>query len=145
LSGNGKLIFLANQTRIVPLITNYTPMNKDAYPYDHPYTSRYTFTSTGKKKINKAVDFTHTGIRNIVNLGFGDLLPDGAIDDRSNSNNGDVVKVLATTVEIIIDFTTKFPDTEIFFTGSTPQGPGSIHVYFEPIILFLVKNLLSTE
>jgi hypothetical protein len=120
-------------------------MNKDAYPYDHPYTSRYTFTSTGKKKINKAVDFTHTGIRNIVNLGFGDLLPDGAIDDRSNSNNGDVVKVLATTVEIIIDFTTKFPDTEIFFTGSTPQGPGSIHVYFEPIILFLVKNLLSTE
>jgi len=58
---------------------------------------------------------------NIVNMGFGDVLPDGSIDDKANSNNGDIVKVLGTIVQIMIDFTNKFPDLEIFFTGSTPE------------------------
>ena len=65
--------------------------------------------------------FTHTGVRNIVNMGFGDLLPDGTIDDKANSNNGDLVRVLATIVQILIDFTSKFPDTEVFFSGSTQE------------------------
>ena len=70
--------------------------NNPFYPYDHPYSSQYTFISIGKKRILKAVDFSHTGIRNIVNLGFGDLLDDGTIDYKANSNNGDIVKVLST-------------------------------------------------
>lgn len=48
-------------------------------------------------------------------------MPDGSIDDKANSNNGDIVRVLATTVQILIDFTSKFPDTDIFFTGSTQE------------------------
>jgi len=96
-------------------------MKDNTYPYDHAQASRYTFTSIGKKRIAKEVVFTHTGIRNIVNMGFGDLLPDGSIDDKANSNNGDIVRVLATIVQILIDFTSKFPNTEIFFSGSTQE------------------------
>ena len=54
-------------------------------------------------------------------MGFGDLLPNGSIDDKANSNNGDIVRVLATMVQILIDFTSKFPDTEVFFSGSTQE------------------------
>jgi hypothetical protein len=93
----------------------------NTYPYDQTQASRYTFTSIGKKRIDKEVVFTHTGIRNIVNMGFGDVLPDGSIDDKANSNNGDIVRVLATMVQVLIDFTSKFPDTEIFFSGSTQE------------------------
>ena len=96
-------------------------MKDNTYPYDHTQASRYTFTSVGKKRIEKEVVFTHTGIRNIINMGFGDLLPDGSIDDKANSNNGDIVRVLATTIQILIDFTSKFPDSVIFFSGSTQE------------------------
>ncbi len=54
-------------------------------------------------------------------MGFGDVLPDGSIDDKANSNNGDIVKVLGTIIQIMIDFSNKFPSTEIFFAGSTPE------------------------
>ncbi|HTI07638.1 MAG TPA: hypothetical protein VL832_03745 [Puia sp.] len=91
------------------------------YPYDRTQASRYTFTSIGKKRINKEVVFTHTGIRDIVNMGFGDILPDGSIDDKANSNNGDIVRVLSTIVHILIDFTSRFPNKEIFFSGSTQE------------------------
>jgi hypothetical protein len=96
-------------------------MKNETYPYYNTQASWYTFTSTGKRSIAKQVVFTYTGIRNIVNMGFGDLLPDGSIDDRANSNNGDIVKVLATIVRILIDSTEKFPHTEIFFAGSTQE------------------------
>jgi hypothetical protein len=39
------------------------------------------------------LDFT-----NLYNLGFGDLLPDGKIDDKVTSNNGDIIKVLSTVI-----------------------------------------------
>jgi hypothetical protein len=93
----------------------------NTYPYDHTQASRYTFTSIGKKRIVKEVVFTYTGLRNIVNMGFGDVLPDGSVDDKANSNNGDIIRVLATILQILIDFTSKFPDTEIFFSGSMQE------------------------
>lgn len=96
-------------------------MKNETYPYDITKADRYTFISTGKISIAKQVVFTYTGVRNIVNLGFGDLLPDGSIDDKVNSNNGDIVMVLATIVQILIDFTGKFPEAEIFFAGSTQK------------------------
>ena len=91
------------------------------YPYARPYASRYTFTSVGRTKIQKAVEFTYTNFRNVVNMGFGDLLADGTLDDKANSNNGDIVKVLATIIKIFIDFTDRFPNVEIFITGSTQE------------------------
>jgi len=47
------------------------------YPYDDLMPVNIRSPSLGKRRIDKAVEFTYTGIRNIVNLGFGDLLPDG--------------------------------------------------------------------
>lgn len=89
------------------------------YPFNHVHSNRYTFVSTGKRSIIKAVDFTYTGWGKIVSMGFGDLLPDGTVDDKVNSNNGDLIMVLGTTIEILKMFTTQYPEAEIFFTGST--------------------------
>src|ERR1700748_3619573 len=96
-------------------------MSHAPYPYEHPYSARYVFISVGRLRIEKAVDFVPTGIRNIVNMGFGDRLPDGSIDDTANSNNGDIVKVLATVIAILKDFTTQYPEVIIFFAGSSIQ------------------------
>jgi hypothetical protein len=96
-------------------------MKDKTYQYSRIQGTRYTFTSIGKKRIVKQVIFTPTGIRNVINMGFGDLMPDGTIDDKVNSNNGEIVRVLATTVEILSDFTSMNPNTRIFFVGSTKE------------------------
>ena len=83
---------------------------------------RYTFVSLGRTSIEKAVDFSRIpGIDDVYNLGFGDLLPDGSIDVNVTSNNGDILKVLSTVVEITRDFTTHFPEVELFFIGSSEE------------------------
>jgi len=91
------------------------------YSYKRPHSQRYVFTSIGKKRIDKVVDFVPLGIRNIMNLAFGDLLPDGSVDDTSRSNNGDLVKVLATVIGILRDYTSEYPQVEVFFAGSTVE------------------------
>ena len=96
-------------------------MSQAPYPYKHFNSARYIFISVGRLRIEKAVDFVPTGIRNIVNMGFGDRLPDGSIDDTANSNNGDIVKVLATVIAILKDFTTQYPQVVVFFAGSSIQ------------------------
>jgi hypothetical protein len=55
----------------------------------------------------------------LYNLGFGDLLQDGSVDDTYNSNNGDIIKVLATVIHILKEFTSIHPQIKIVFTGST--------------------------
>jgi hypothetical protein len=96
-------------------------MNKARYKYKKESVTRYTFTSVGRKRIEKLVDFTDLGIRNTYNLAFGDVLPDGKIDDMSNSNNGDIVKVMSTVIGILQDFTRKNPMGNVAFAGSTPE------------------------
>ena len=96
-------------------------MYQSPYEYKRHYTTRYTFTSVGRKRIEKIVDFTNFGIKNTFNLGFGDILPDGSVDDKANSNNGDIVKVLSTVVNILKDFTSRNPQALIAFTGSTQE------------------------
>src|SRR5204863_2541814 len=94
-------------------------MNHSPYPYNRLPISRYTFISTGKRPIEKVIEFTPTRIENVYNLGFGDLLPNGKIDDTANSNNGDIVKVFATVIDILRDFTQQNPSFKILFLGST--------------------------
>jgi hypothetical protein len=91
------------------------------YQYKHLNPKRYIFISEGKKRITKVVEFIPLGIGNLTNLGFGDLLPDDSIDDKANSNNGDLVKVLATVIDILRHFTMQHPDAEIYFEGSTEE------------------------
>jgi len=95
-------------------------MTRTPYPYRRHELWRYGFISIGGKRIEKVVDFVFLQ-GNIVNLAFGDLLPDGSIDDRANSNNGDIIKVFATIIDIVRDFTKQYPYVEIYFEGSTPE------------------------
>lgn len=96
-------------------------MTQVPYPYKRLESKRYIFISDGKKRIAKVVDFVPLGMGNIFNLGFGDLLPDGSMDDKINSNNGDIIKVLATIVDILKHFTTQYPQAEIYFQGSSKE------------------------
>ena len=96
-------------------------MTQIPYSYTLEDSQRYTFVSTGRTSIIKVVDFSPTGIDNVYNLGFGDLLPDGSFDANVKSNNGDILKVLSTVVQITRDFTAQLPGIEIFFIGSTAE------------------------
>lgn len=55
----------------------------------------------------------------IINLLFGDLLPNGKIDTLSVSNNSDMRIVLTTVVSTLFSFFEQNPDKIVFFTGST--------------------------
>ncbi|WPR77504.1 DUF6934 family protein [Algoriphagus sp. NG3] len=80
----------------------------------------FEFTSIGSKgKFKKVVQFTQTSDSEIYNLGFGDKLENGEIDDLVRSDNGDRNKILATIVAIIYEFTSSYQDKLIFFSGST--------------------------
>ena len=82
----------------------------------------YTFNSIGTKgTIKKLVQFSATSQNGIFNVGFGDIQPNGEIDDKSESNNGDIAKVLVTIISIIFDYTHAHRDLKIVFTGSTSQ------------------------
>jgi hypothetical protein len=41
----------------------------------------------GKTNIIKLVESSTTSTPGVCNLGFGDLLPDGTVDDKVNSNS----------------------------------------------------------
>lgn len=92
-------------------------MTKPTYNVEYiPSKNHYIFESTGKKGIIiKVVIFTEIQ-NNIYNLGFGDYnLTTSVIDDVIVSNNGDIIKVLATIVSIADHFLSKNPFSSIYF------------------------------
>ena len=61
--------------------------------------SIFEFISSGKHgHIRKRILFQPTDMQGVYNLAFGDLSPEGEIDDQTISNNGDRDKILATIV-----------------------------------------------
>lgn len=94
-------------------------MKQGMYPYKQEGFDRFVFSSMGKSNIIKLVEFSTTRTPDLYNLGFGDLLPNGTVDDKVNSNNGDIIKVLATIVQITRDFTLQRPNAKVAFAGST--------------------------
>jgi hypothetical protein len=95
-------------------------MKNAPYPFTSIDGRTFFFTSTGKANITKVVEFTPTDNENIVNLGFGDVMPEGDYSDLVVSDNGDLLKVMTTVVHIILYFTALFPQSKIGFTGSSP-------------------------
>ena len=82
----------------------------------------FSFVSNGPNgEIKILVQFNITENASIYNLGFGNLLVDGNIDDIVKNNNKDRNKVLATVTATIYEFTSKYADKFIFFKGSTPE------------------------
>ena len=82
----------------------------------------FDFISIGKNgAILKRIAFTKTEWDNVYNLVFGDVDKNDEINDRSVSDNGDRNKILATVVKTVGDYTQKYPDRWIFFSGSTNE------------------------
>ena len=80
------------------------------------------FISIGKNgSIPKRITFTYTGIANVYMLTFGDVNENNEIDDYITSNNGDRNKLLATIFKVVDDYTRKYPNRWIAFTGSTKE------------------------
>lgn len=82
----------------------------------------FTFLSNGPKgEIRIVVQFNATENPTIYNLAFGNLLSNGGVDDTIKNDNKDRNKVLATVAAAVYEFTSKYPEKLIFFTGSTPE------------------------
>jgi hypothetical protein len=82
----------------------------------------FEFTSEGPNgEFKKIVQFSQTNNPEIYNLGFGDKLENGEIDDHIRNNNQDRNKILATVATIVYEFTSKYPSKMVFFSGSTEE------------------------
>lgn len=95
-----------------------------AIPYKAEITNgrRYVFDSIGPKgTIKKVVEITALNRKDTFNVGFGDVRNDGTIDDQTETNNDDLIRVFATVIEIMRDFIDKNPSALLFFRGSTDQ------------------------
>lgn len=81
----------------------------------------FEFESIGiKGKIKKIVQYSEMSVKGFYNLGFGDYNEETKeIDDEIITNNGDGLKVLATVVSTLYAFTGKYPEANVFATGST--------------------------
>ena len=90
-------------------------MYQTIYEYSEVHASRFIFTSSGKRNIDKVIVFTPMATNNIYNLAFGDLLANAGIDDMANSNNGDIIKIFATIIDVVECFTTSNPSFLIYF------------------------------
>jgi len=128
----------------------FAKMQYKSYSYKRDGQLKFTFVSIGKQRIVKAVIFTSTEYQSIMNLGFGDLMPDGTIDDAIDSNNGDMTTVLATVIQIMRTFMFENPRHSLFFKGSTPQRTlvyeRIIKTYYETFSLeFNITALVQDE
>jgi hypothetical protein len=85
--------------------------------------SEYKFVSVGPNgSITKFIVFKRLFVETLYNLSLLDVMPDGTYSDTHFSNNNDLRKILATILEVVIDYTEKFPDRQIFFQGSDEEG-----------------------
>lgn len=82
----------------------------------------FKFVSDGPKgQVQKVVQFIETNDSAVFNLAFGDLTPVGQVDDQVKNDNKDRNKILATVAAAVYEFTARYPDKHIFFTGSTSE------------------------
>src|SRR5687768_1095395 len=95
---------------------NYSPLHVSSDALEYKF-----FSSGPKGQICIVVQFVKTDSPDIYNLAFGNLLPDGDIDDLVKNNNNDRNKILATIAAAVYEFTAKYPGKRIYFTGSTPE------------------------
>jgi hypothetical protein len=94
-------------------------MKKEGYEYLLEEGVFYTFLSIGKKEIPKVVIFQNTE-ENTFNLVLGDIdFENGNISDENISNNGDMVKVLATVFQITIHFIYHHSGCKIIINGNS--------------------------
>jgi hypothetical protein len=89
------------------------------YTADSSFHNFYFCSSGPRGHILKKVWFI-SFIENLYNISFGDFDPKTEkVNVKTVSNNGDMGKVLFTIAKIVYEFTKRYPDTRIYFTGST--------------------------
>ena len=88
----------------------------------------FTFLSQGEYVIPKIIAFTpiERGGRKYFNWGFGDLVIDEktgeyTLDDKAESNNGDVKTVFYTVISTLSHFFRLMPDATVYIEGSNRQ------------------------
>lgn len=75
--------------------------------------TQFVFLSEGNKgRVMKAVIISPYD-RNRWNLAFGDVQPDGEIDDTVKTNNNDVAKVIGTVAKAALLFSEKHPECSL--------------------------------
>ena len=97
-------------------------MNQPTYTVEYVLDKdRYIFESIGPRgSIFKVVIFSEIETET-YNLGFGDYDPlTNEIDDKVVSDNGDIIKVIATVVGVALKFLAENPMTYIHIEGSSP-------------------------
>lgn len=97
-------------------------MNKEGYAILNPEKNVFHFVSTGHKgQILKLVLFQPIG-KNLYNLVLADYDQEkNNWSDMSNSNNGDLPKVLSTVVHISHYFLTANPESIVYLEANTPS------------------------
>jgi hypothetical protein len=95
-------------------------MEEKPYPFALTRTEfRYEFFSASvEKEVKKVVIFTETSSKRVYNLALLDELEDGELSDTTESNNKDLVTIMATVIKIIDDFLNKNPHYFVLFSGS---------------------------
>jgi hypothetical protein len=89
-------------------------MVKNAYPLrQNDDATQFVFFSEGSKgRVMKAVIISPYD-RNRWNLAFGDVQPDGEIDDIVMTNNNDVAKVIGTVAQAALLFSERHPECSL--------------------------------
>ena len=129
-------------------------MNENRYieiKSDPDYTV-FKFVSEGRYgKLTKIVRFDKLKRRNnTFNLALGTLLDDGEMDFTSITNNGDRNKILATVAKIIYTVVEKYPDMDVYVTGSDRRRTllyqrAIIYAYDELIETFNIYGVLTND
>lgn len=102
-------------------------LNTSPYPVLQNSTTKYEFESVGSKGIiKKGIEISPLSLPGYYNFGFGDVCSDGSIDDKSETNNGDLIKVFSTIILVMKDFIMTNPLATLYFAGSNKQRT---HVY----------------
>ncbi len=94
-------------------------MNKEGYEYFNDYETYYTFVSRGKKDIPKVVIFQQIE-KDTFNLVLADYaIETDTVSDTIVSNNGDLAQIMATVMNIIIDFLNSKSSACVLLEGNT--------------------------
>jgi hypothetical protein len=95
-------------------------MDEKAYPFLQGRTDfRYEFWSiSSQKQVKKVVVFSQIDDEYFYNLALLDELENGELSDMTETNNSDLITVMATVFQIIDDFLSKNNGVFVLFRGS---------------------------
>lgn len=121
-------------------------MDIERYEIENNVNSVYfEFISIGSKgSIVKVIKYTKINDEPLVyNLGFGDKnLTHETIDDKAVTNNGDTDRVLATVAFTIYAFYKKFPDANIYLSGSTTSRTRLYQININKFYDYISKDFI---